>query len=85
MAKFSKNVILDLNRSADESGGADLTQAESKKHLEGFKEAFNQFAQGGVGWSRCSQEEWGGQGMPKMSSPYWQYEMIWSTNPSFIR
>ncbi|RKG50296.1 acyl-CoA dehydrogenase [Acinetobacter cumulans] len=81
MAKFSKNVILDLNRSADESGGAQFNLGEVKTP-EGFKEAFNQFAQGGwVGLG--APEEWGGQGMPKMLTVLAD-EMIWSTNPSFM-
>ena len=81
MAKFSKNVILDLNRSADESGGAQFNLGEVKTP-EGFKDAFNQFAQGGwVGLG--APEEWGGQGMPKMLTVLAD-EMIWSTNPSFM-
>ena len=81
MAKFSKNVILDLNRSADESGGAQFNLGEVKTP-EGFKAAFNQFAQGGwVGLG--APEEWGGQGMPKMLTVLAD-EMIWSTNPSFM-
>ncbi|MDA3441804.1 acyl-CoA dehydrogenase C-terminal domain-containing protein [Acinetobacter bereziniae] len=81
MAKFSKNVILDLNRSADEEGGAEFNQGEVKTP-HGFKEAFQQFAQGGwIGLG--ANEEWGGQGMPKMLTVLAD-EMIWSCNPSFM-
>ncbi|WP_353141088.1 acyl-CoA dehydrogenase C-terminal domain-containing protein [Acinetobacter pragensis] len=81
MAKFSKNVILDLNRSADESGGAEFNHGEVKTPA-GFKEAFKQFAEGGwVGLG--ASEEFGGQGMPKMLTVLAD-EMIWSTNPSFM-
>ncbi|WP_432209262.1 acyl-CoA dehydrogenase C-terminal domain-containing protein [Acinetobacter variabilis] len=81
MAKFSKNVILDLNRPADEDGGAQFSNGEVKTPA-GFKEAFKQFAEGGwVGLG--APEEWGGQGMPKMLTVLAD-EMIWSTNPSFM-
>ena len=81
MAKFSKNVILDLNRPADEEGGAQFSNGEVKTPA-GFKEAFKQFAEGGwVGLG--APEEWGGQGMPKMLTVLTD-EMIWSTNPSFM-
>lgn len=81
MAKFSKNVILDLNRPADEEGGAQFSNGEVKTPA-GFKEAFRQFAEGGwVGLG--APEEWGGQGMPKMLTVLAD-EMIWSTNPSFM-
>ncbi len=81
MAKFSKNVILDLNRSADESGGAEFSGGTVKTPA-GFKDAFKQFADGGwVGLG--APEEWGGQGMPKMLTVLAD-EMIWSTNPSFM-
>lgn len=81
MAKFSKNVILDLNRSADESGGAEFNNGVVTTPA-GFKDAFNQFARGGwIGLG--ANEEWGGQGMPKMLTVLAD-EMIWSTNPSFM-
>ena len=63
MAKFAQNVTLPLNRTGDEEGatfsnGAVTTPA-------GFKEAFKQYAEGG--WiGLAADEEWGGQGMPKM-------------------
>ena len=81
MAKFSKNVILDLNRSSDEEGGAEFNQGEVKTP-RGFKEAFQQFAQGG-GIGLGADEAWGGQGMPKMLTVLAD-EMIWSCNPSFM-
>ena len=81
MAKFSKNVILDLNRTSDEEGGVHFNHGEVKTP-KGFKEAFTQFAEGGwVGLG--APEEWGGQGMPKMLTVLAD-EMIWSTNPSFM-
>ena len=81
MAKFSKNVILDLNRSSDEEGGAQFNNGEVTTP-KGFKEAFEQYSQGGwVGLG--ASEEWGGQGMPKMLTVLAD-EMIWATNPSFM-
>ncbi|MGA8882999.1 MAG: acyl-CoA dehydrogenase C-terminal domain-containing protein [Acinetobacter sp.] len=81
MAKFSKNVILDLNRTADEAGGAQFSNGAVTTPA-GFKEAFKQFADGGwVGLG--ASEEWGGQGMPKMLTVLAD-EMIWSANPSFM-
>ncbi|WP_180048936.1 MULTISPECIES: acyl-CoA dehydrogenase C-terminal domain-containing protein [unclassified Acinetobacter] len=81
MAKFSKNVILDLNRTADEEGGAQFSNGIVTTPT-GFKDAFKQFAEGGwVGLG--ASEEWGGQNMPKMLTVLAD-EMIWSTNPSFM-
>lgn len=81
MAKFSKNVILDLNRSSDEEGGVHFSHGEVTTP-KGFKDAFTQFAEGGwIGLG--APEEWGGQGMPKMLTVLAD-EMIWSTNPSFM-
>ncbi|WP_089605726.1 acyl-CoA dehydrogenase C-terminal domain-containing protein [Acinetobacter piscicola] len=80
MAKFSQNVTLPLNRSGDEEGahfenGAVTTPA-------GFKEAFKQYAEGGwIGLG--ADEEWGGQGMPKMLTVLAD-EMLFATNPSFM-
>ncbi|MCL6248711.1 acyl-CoA dehydrogenase C-terminal domain-containing protein [Acinetobacter sp. ANC 4945] len=81
MAKFSKNVILDLNRTADEEGGAQFSNGVVTTPT-GFKDAFKQFSEGGwVGLG--ASEEWGGQNMPKMLTVLAD-EMIWSTNPSFM-
>lgn len=79
MAKFAQNVTLPLNRSGDEEGarienGQVYTPA-------GFKEAFRQFADGGwIGLG--ADEQWGGQGMPKMLTVLTD-EMLFATNPSF--
>ncbi|SPL71591.1 acyl-CoA dehydrogenase C-terminal domain-containing protein [Acinetobacter stercoris] len=80
MAKFSKNVILDLNRAADEEGAHFKNgQVTTPK---GFKEAFQQYAEGGwIGLG--ADEEWGGQNMPKMLTVLAD-EMIFATNPSFM-
>ncbi|TCB55205.1 acyl-CoA dehydrogenase C-terminal domain-containing protein [Acinetobacter terrae] len=81
MAKFSKNVILDLNRTSDEEGGAQFSNGVVTTP-KGFKEAFKQYAEGGwIGLG--AEEEWGGQGMPKMLTVLAD-EMIWATNPSFM-
>ena len=81
MAKFSKNVILDLNRSSDEEGGAQFSNGVVTTP-KGFQEAFKQYAEGGwIGLG--AEEEWGGQGMPKMLTVLAD-EMIWATNPSFM-
>ena len=80
MAKFAQNVTLPLNRSGDEEGarienGQVYTPA-------GFKEAFRQYAEGGwIGLG--ADEQWGGQGMPKMLTVLAD-EMLFSTNPSFL-
>ena len=80
MAKFAQNVTLPINRTGDEEGasynnGAVTTPA-------GFKEAFKQYAEGGwIGLG--ADEEWGGQGMPKMLTVLAD-EMLFATNPSFM-
>lgn len=80
MAKFAQNVTLPLNRSGDEEGarienGQVYTPA-------GFKEAFRQYAEGGwIGLG--ADEQWGGQGMPKMLTVLAD-EMLFATNPSFL-
>lgn len=80
MAKFSQNVTLPLNRTGDEEGarienGNVFTPA-------GFKAAFRQYAEGGwIGLG--ADEEWGGQGMPKMLTVL-SDEMLFATNPSFM-
>lgn len=81
MSKFSKNVILDLNRSADEEGGAKFENG-TVTTPKGFKEAFQKYAEGGwIGLG--AEEEWGGQGMPKMLTVLAD-EMIFAANPSFM-
>ncbi|MGE8572179.1 MAG: acyl-CoA dehydrogenase family protein, partial [Acinetobacter amyesii] len=80
MAKFAQNVTHPLNRTGDEEGatysnGNVTTPA-------GFKEAFKQYAEGGwIGLG--ADEEWGGQGMPKMLTVL-SDEMLFATNPSFM-
>lgn len=80
MAKFAQNVTLPLNRTGDEEGahyenGKVTTPA-------GFKEAFQQYAEGGwIGLG--AEEEWGGQAMPKMLTVLAD-EMLFATNPSFM-
>lgn len=79
MAKFSQNVTLPLNRSGDEHGAQ--FDAGNVTTPEGFKAAFEQYAQGG--WLGLgADEEWGGQGMPKMLTVL-SDEMLFATNPSF--
>ena len=80
MAKFAKNITLPLNRSGDEHGAR---YADGKVSTpEGFKAAFQQYAEGGwIGLS--ADEEWGGQSMPKMLTVL-SDEMIFATNPAFM-
>lgn len=79
MAKFAQNVTLPLNRSGDEEG-ARIENGEVFTPA-GFKQAFRQFAEGGwIGLG--AEEEWGGQGMPKMLTVLTD-EMLFATNPSF--
>lgn len=80
MAKFAQNVTLPLNRTGDEEGatynnGTVTTPA-------GFKDAFQQYAEGG--WIGLGADtEWGGQEMPKMLTVLAD-EMLFATNPSFM-
>ncbi len=63
MAKFAQNVTHPLNRTGDEEG-ARYENGEVFTPT-GFKDAFRQYAEGGwIGLG--ADEEWGGQGMPKM-------------------
>lgn len=79
MAKFSQNVLLPLNRTGDEEGAQISGNVVTTP--AGFKEAFDQYAQGGwVGLG--ASEDWGGQGMPKMVTMLAE-EMIFAVNPSF--
>lgn len=80
MAKFTQNVTLPLNRSGDEEG-ARIENGQVYTPT-GFKEAFRQFADGGwIGLG--ADEQWGGQGMPKMLTVL-SDEMLFATNPSFM-
>lgn len=79
MAKFSQNVLLPLNRTGDEEGATISGNVVTTP--TGFKEAFQQYADGGwVGLG--ASEDWGGQGMPKMVTMLAE-EMIFAVNPSF--
>lgn len=79
MAKFAENVTLPINRSGDEQG-AQFIDGQVKTP-EGFKEAFQQYAEGGwIGLG--ADEQWGGQNLPKMLTVLTD-EMLFSTNPSF--
>mgnify|MGYP000588443768 FL=1 len=80
MAKFAQNVTLPINRSGDEEG-ATFSNGQVTTPA-GFKEAFKQYADGGwIGLG--AEEEWGGQGMPKMLTVLAD-EMLFATNPSFL-
>lgn len=80
MAKFAQNVTLPLNRSGDEEGAR--IENSQVYTPAGFKDAFRQYAEGGwIGLG--ANEEWGGQGMPKMLTVLAD-EMLFSTNPSFL-
>lgn len=80
MAKFSKQVLLDLNRSGDEEGA--VFEQGTVRTPAGFKDAFEQYAQGG--WIGLGADEaWGGQNMPKMLTVL-SDEMVFATNPSFM-
>ena len=80
MAKFAQNVTLPLNRTGDEEGAKYSNGAVSTP--AGFKDAFKQYAEGGwIGLG--ADEEWGGQGMPKMLTVLAD-EMLFATNPSFM-
>lgn len=80
MAKFAQNVTLPINRSGDEEGA--IYNNGEVTTPAGFKEAFKQYAEGGwIGLG--ADEEWGGQGMPKMLTVL-SDEMLFATNPSFM-
>ena len=80
MAKFAQNVTLPINRTGDEEG-ATFSNGNVTTPA-GFKEAFKQYAEGGwIGLG--ADEEWGGQGMPKMLTVLAD-EMLFATNPSFL-
>lgn len=84
LAKFTKNVLLPLNRSGDEEGVVltfdDQGFGQVKTPL-GFKEAYKQYSEAGwVGFG--ASPEYGGQGFPKMVTMF-QEEMMFSANPAF--
>ncbi|ELA08557.1 acyl-CoA dehydrogenase [Moraxella macacae 0408225] len=80
MSKFSKNVLLPLNRTGDEEGAMYLGDGKVATP-KGFKDAFKQYADGG--WIGLGGDlAFGGQGMPKMVTML-SDEMLFSTNQSF--
>lgn len=80
MSKFSKNVLLPLNRTGDEEGATYLGDGKVATP-KGFKEAFSQYAEGG--WIGLGGDpDFGGQGMPKMVTMLSE-EMVFTANQSF--
>ena len=84
LAKFTKKVLLPLNRSGDEEGvsfSLDLHGYGKVTTPEGFKQAYEQYKEAGwIGLGATS--EYGGQGFPKMVSMF-QEEMMFSSNQAF--
>lgn len=80
MSRLSKNVLLPINRTGDEEG-ATYHGDGVVTTPEGFKEAYQQYAESGwVGLG--GSPEYGGQGFPKMVTMLTE-EMIFTTNQSF--
>lgn len=80
MAKFSQQVLLPLNQSGDSEGVTYVGDGKVKTPT-GFKQAFQEYADGG--WIGLSGDPaYGGQGMPKMLTMLTD-EMMFSTNQSF--
>ncbi|HLE66822.1 MAG TPA: acyl-CoA dehydrogenase N-terminal domain-containing protein, partial [Burkholderiales bacterium] len=78
-AKFASEVLDPINYSGDQEGSK-LSGGEVRTP-KGFREAYQQFCQGG--WNALPFEhEWGGQGLPKLVSTPVQ-EMWKSSNMSF--
>ncbi len=78
-AKFSREVLLPLNRSGDEEGC--VLENGVVRTPEGFKDAYKQFTESG--WaSLAADPEWGGQGLPERVNKLVE-EMTCSTNLSF--
>ncbi len=78
-AKFAENVLYPLNRDGDEEGchheGTEVTTPK------GFKEAYQQFCEGG--WQGINGDpEYGGQGLPKALHVLVE-EMLYASNTSF--
>jgi alkylation response protein AidB-like acyl-CoA dehydrogenase len=78
-AKFAENVLYPINRSGDEEGchhsGTEVTTPK------GFKEAYQQFCDGG--WQGINGDpEYGGQGLPKSLHVLIE-EMLYAANTSF--
>ena len=80
MAKLSKNVLLPLNRTGDEEG-AQFQGDGVVTTPEGFKAAYDQYAESG--WIGLGGDpEYGGQGFPKMVTMLTE-EMVFTTNQAF--
>lgn len=84
LARFTKNVLLPLNRSGDEEGVGFTHDAQGYGQVTtptGFKQAYQQYQEAGwVGLGATT--EYGGQGFPKMVSMF-QEEMMFSSNQAF--
>ncbi|MEN6669014.1 acyl-CoA dehydrogenase C-terminal domain-containing protein [Psychrobacter sp. B38] len=82
--KFTKNVLLPLNRSGDEEGVSFSIDAQGYGKVttpKGFKQAYQQYMEAGwIGLGATT--EYGGQGFPKMVSMF-QEEMMFSANQAF--
>ncbi len=80
MARISKNILLPINRSGDEEG-ATFHGDGVVTTPEGFKEAYQQYAESG--WVGLGGDpEYGGQGFPKMVTMLTE-EMVFTANQSF--
>ncbi len=78
-AKFAENVLYPLNRSGDEEGCSH--EGVEVKTPKGFKEAYQQFCEGG--WQSVNGDpEFGGQGLPKALHVLIE-EMLYASNTSF--
>ena len=78
-AKFTREVLLPINRSGDEEGC--IFENGLVRTPKGFKEAYRQYVDGG--WAGlASPPEWGGQGLPKAVQLLVE-EMLCATNVSF--
>ena len=84
LAKFTKNVLLPLNRSGDEEGVGFTHDEQGYGQVTtptGFKQAYQQYMEAGwIGLGATT--EYGGQGFPKMVSMF-QEEMMFSANQAF--
>lgn len=79
-AKLAENVLAPLNGSGDKQGCAYDPQSKSVKTPDGFRAAYQQFAEGGWTALACS-PEFGGQGLPHVLNMMVE-EMVCSANLS---
>jgi len=78
-SKISEGLLYPINRSGDEEGVQ--WSADGVKTPQGFKEAWQTYAEGG--WIGLGGEpQYGGQGMPKMLTVLFE-EMLYASNCSF--